>query len=117
MLCGGRDGLGGWIGGWGGQVTAEVLEEPRGGWGVGQAAPALARAVEDCPDQPEARPFAGEPTDDLGPPAGLAEGALQQVGVADPLPVLGGEPQMHRELGERGGQAGNRGWVEVLVAG
>lgn len=28
MLRGGRDGLGGW----GGQVAAEILEEPRGGW-------------------------------------------------------------------------------------
>jgi hypothetical protein len=31
--------------------------------------------------------------------------------------VLSGEPQMHRELGEGGGQAGHRGWIGPLVAG
>jgi hypothetical protein len=35
--------------------------------------------------------------------------------VADALPVLGREPQMHGELVQRADQAGDRGWVEVLV--
>ena len=40
--------------------------------------------------------------------AGLAEGALDEVGVTDPAPVLGREPQVHRERGEVVGDARDR---------
>jgi hypothetical protein len=37
--------------------------------------------------------------------------------VADPLPVLGREPQMRGELAQGGGQAGDGGRIDALVAG
>jgi hypothetical protein len=117
MLGGGRDGLVDHLPlGWVEQLVAEVLEQPGGGWGVGQTAPALARAVQDRPDQREAGPLAREPADHLGAPAGLPEGPLEQVGVADPGPVLAREPEVDRQLVEGGGQAGDRGRVNILVA-
>lgn len=118
MLCGGRDGLGvGLVGGWVEKVTAEVLEQPGRGRGGGQPAPAAARAVQDGPDELEARPLAGEPPDDLGPAAGLPEGPLEQVGVADALPVLAGEAQMRGELAQRRGEACDRSRLGALVPG
>ena len=92
-MGGGRDGLADHLPlGWAEQIVAEVLEQPAGGWGVGQPAPALARPVQDCPDRGEAGAFTRKAADDLGAPVGLPEGAFQQVGVADPLPVLAREP-------------------------
>jgi hypothetical protein len=43
--------------------------------------PAVAGLVQHRPYQRQAGPLAGEAADDLHPPAGLAEGALDEVGV------------------------------------
>jgi hypothetical protein len=73
MLGGGCDGFvgGGWV-----ELAAEFLEFVDGGGGHGDASPAAAGPVEHGPDQVQAGAFAGEPADDLDPPAGLTEGAL-----------------------------------------
>jgi hypothetical protein len=44
-----------------------------------------------APDQAHAAGLAGEPADDFGTAAGLAEGAFVEVGVADALPMLARE--------------------------
>ena len=62
-------------------------------------APAPAGPIEHGPDQAQAGAFAGEPADDLDPSAGLAEGALDEVGVTDPLVVLDGETQVGEQAG------------------
>src|SRR6266705_3893205 len=97
---GGAGGDGAWpeLAGWFEQRAAQVLQEPQPVAGHGQAAPAAGCPVQDGPDQGEAAGLAGQPADDLDPAAGLAEGALDEVGVPDPLVVLGGEAQV-------GGQA------------
>jgi hypothetical protein len=69
------------------QLLAEILELPGGRWGVGESAPAATGAVQHCPDQAQAGAFAGELAADLGPPAGLAEGPLEQVGRPNTLPA------------------------------
>ena len=68
--------------------------------GLAQATPAGARAGEHGPDQGDAGCLARQPADHLDPPAGLPEGSLQQVGVADAAPVLGGEAQVGGEAGQ-----------------
>ena len=118
MLCGGRDGLGvGLIGGWVEKVTGEVLEQPSRGRRGGQPTPAAARAVKDGPDELETGPLAGESPDDLGPPTGLPERSLEQVGVADAPPVLGWEVQMGGELAQRRGEAPDGSRIPALRAG
>ena len=94
----GGDGAWPQLAGWFEQRAAQVLQQPQAVGGHGQAAPAAGGPVEHGPDQGEAAGLAGEPADDLDPAAGLAEGALDEVGVPDALVVLGGEPQV-------GGQA------------
>ena len=74
---------------WVEELAAEILKQADGGRGVDQTPPAAAGPVQHRPHQREAGPLAGEAADHLGPPAGLPEGPLEQVGVADPLPVLG----------------------------
>src|SRR5258708_6871757 len=76
------------------QRPAQVLELAQSGGCHGEAAPAAGGAVQDGPDQGEAAGLAGEPADDLDPAAGLAERSLDEVGVPDPVVVLGGEPQV-----------------------
>src|SRR5260370_1666639 len=94
--------LGGGHGAWpelGGGIKprpAQVLELAESGGCHGEAAPAAGGAVQDGPDQGEAAGLAGEPADDLDPAAGLAERSLDEVGVPDPVVVLGGEPQVAR---------------------
>src|SRR5215212_11572424 len=83
--------------GWVLQLAAEVLQQPQRLGGHGEAAPAAAGAVQDRPDQAQAAALAGEPTDHLGPAAGLSEGPFDEVGMADAVPVLGGEPQVDGE--------------------
>ncbi len=61
-------------------------------------APAAGGAVEHGPHQAEAAGLAGQPADDLHPPAGLAEGAFDEVGVPDPLMVLDGQTQIAGQL-------------------
>jgi hypothetical protein len=56
------------------QRAAQVLQQPEAVGGHGQAAPAAGGPVQDGPDQGEAGGLAGEPADDLGAAAGLAEG-------------------------------------------
>jgi hypothetical protein len=68
------------------QLTAQVLQQAQRLRGDGEAAPA---AVDHCPPQRQARALAREPADNLHAPARLAEGALDEVRVADALPVLG----------------------------
>ena len=58
------------------QGAAQVLQEPEVVAGHGQAAPAAGGPVQDGPEQGQAGGLAGEPADDLGAAAGLAEGAL-----------------------------------------
>ena len=81
--------------------------------GGGQAAPAAGGSVQDGPDEVEAAGLAGEPADDLDPAAGLAEGPLDEVGVPDPLVMLGREPQVAGQLLAVGEQAADRGRVEL----
>ena len=92
------------------------MEEPDPGWGLGDAAPAAAGAVKHGPDQAQAGALAGQPADHLGASAGLSEGPLDEVGVADPVPVLAWEAQEHRQLGQGVGQADDRGRVALAVA-
>jgi hypothetical protein len=89
-------GYGAWpqLGGWVEQGAAQVLELAQSGGGHGEAAPAAGGAVQDGPDQGEAAGFAGQPADDLDPAAGLAEGALDEVGVPDPVVVLAGKRRL-----------------------
>ena len=100
LLGGLAGGDGAWpeLAGWFEQRAAQVLQRAQAVGGHGQAAPAAGGPVQYGPDQGEAAGLAGEPADDLDPAAGLAEGALDEVGVPDALVVLGGEAQV-------GGQA------------
>src|SRR6266487_4442941 len=75
-------------GGWVEQRAAQVLELAQSGGGHGEAAPAAGGPVQHGPDQGEAAGLAGEPADDLGAAPRLAEGALDEVGVPDPVVVL-----------------------------
>src|SRR5690348_15219744 len=77
----GGDRAGPELAGWFEQRAAQVLQQPQAVWGHGQAAPAGRGPVEDGPDEGKAAGLAGQPSDDLDPPAGLAEGALDEVGV------------------------------------
>jgi len=82
------------------ELVAQVLQQAQRSRGHGESAPAAAGSVKHRPDQRQAGALAGEPADDLHAPAGLAEGALDEVRVTNPAPVLGREPQVHRERGE-----------------
>jgi len=97
------------------ELTAQVVQQPQPGVGGVHAAPSSAGAVQDGPDEVEAAGFAGEPADDLDPPAGFAEGALDEVGVPDPLVVLDREAQVAGELLAVGEQALDGRWVERAV--
>src|ERR1035441_5906333 len=79
------------------ELAAEVLQLAGAVAGGGQAAPAAGGPVQDGPDEVEAAGLAGEPADDLDAAAGLAEGPLD-VGVPDPLVMLGREPQVAGQL-------------------
>ena len=97
------------------QLAAQVLEQPDGLRCLGDTAPAPAGPVQHRPHQRQAAGLAREAADHLHPPAGLAEGALDEVGVTDPLPVLAGETQMHGEGGEVVAQAGHRLGIQLAV--
>jgi hypothetical protein len=99
------------------ELAAQVLEQPQPLGGHGQATPAVAGPVQHRPDQRQAGTLAGEPADHLGPAAGLAEGALDEVGVPDPAPMLSREPQVHHERGQVVGDAGDRCGVAGLPLG
>jgi hypothetical protein len=71
------------------ELVAQVLQQAQRSRGHAESAPATAGSVKHRPDQRQAGALAGEPADDLGAPAGLAEGPFDEVGVADPVPVLG----------------------------
>src|SRR6266516_3239309 len=90
-LCGGSDSFwliiglgrcdGAWpqLPGWFEQRAAQVLQLRQPVGGHGEAAPAGRGPVQDGPHEGEAAGLAGEPADDLDSPAGLAEGALDEV--------------------------------------
>jgi hypothetical protein len=85
-------------------------EEMRGG-----SRPAGQPSLERPADaRRRARPFPGEPADDLDASAGLAEGALDEVAVADAAPVLGREPQVHGKGRDVAGDARDRRGVAGL---
>src|SRR5215218_7516265 len=96
------------------ELAAQVLQQAQRPRGHREAAPAAAGAVKHRPHQRQAGTLAGEPADDLGASAGLAEGPLDKVRVPDPVPVLGWEPQVDRERGEVVGDARDRGGVAAL---
>ena len=58
----------------------------------------------------------GEATDHLDPAAGLAEGAFNEVGMPDALPVLAREPQVNRQRVAVGEQTAHRRRVGVAPA-
>jgi hypothetical protein len=91
------------------QGPAQVLQQPQAVAGHGQAAPSAGGPVEHGPDQGEAAGLAGEPTDDLGAASSLAEGALDEVRVADAVVVLGGEAQVGGQAFAAGEQDLGRG--------
>jgi hypothetical protein len=71
------------------ELAAELGEQPDRRDGLLHASPAAAGPVEHCPHQRQAGAFAGQSADDLHPPAGLTEGAFDEVGVPDAGMVLG----------------------------
>src|SRR6478752_10701314 len=97
------------------ELTPQVVQQPQPGVGGVHAAPSSAGAVQDGPDEVKAAGFAGEPADDFDPPAGLAEGALYEVGVPDSLVVLDREAQVAGELLPVGEQELDGGGVELAV--
>jgi hypothetical protein len=99
------------------QFAPQVLQPAQRLGCHGEPAPALGRPVQDRPDQRQAALLAGQAADDLDPAAGLAEGPLDQVGVADALAVLGREQQVGDECVEVVGDAGDRGGVQRLPLG
>ena len=90
------------------QGAAQVLEQAQAVGRHGQAAPAAGGAVQHGPEQAQAGGLAGEAADDLGAAAGLAEGALDEVGVPDPVVVLRWEPQVGGQAFAVGEQALHR---------
>ena len=90
-------------------MATQALEQSKGLGRHGEAPRATAGPVRHGPHQRRAGALPGEPTDDLDPPPGLAEGALDEVEVADASPVLGREPQVHRQSGEVVGRPPLRG--------
>jgi hypothetical protein len=65
--------------------------------GVKHPMPVLRRAIEHHPEQRQAAAFAGKPTDDRHATPRLAEGAFDDVRVADALVVLVGKSQVSRQ--------------------
>jgi hypothetical protein len=82
------------------QLAAKLGKQADGAEGLLHAPPAPAGPVEHRPHQAQAAALPGEPTDDLDPSAGLAEGALDEVGVPDAVVVLGGEAQVGDQVVE-----------------
>jgi hypothetical protein len=68
------------------------------------------------PTPGSARALAGPPAEHLDPPAGLPQGPLDQVGVADPLPALTRQGQERGELGQALQQPGDRRRVALAGA-
>ena len=81
------------------------------------AAPPGGGPVEDGPDQRQAAGLAGQPADDLDAAAGLAEGALDEVGVPDPVISARGEAQVDGQAVGSVSRALDRGGVGVAPAG
>src|ERR1700712_997036 len=119
-VCGGVASVSGWR--WGSWVGGSSSERRRS-WsrrrpaGVWEPAPAGRGTVEHGPDQFEAGVLAGKPADHLHPPARLAEGAFNEIGVARPGPVLAWEAQVHRERLAVGQQRTYRRRVGIAPAG
>ena len=122
MLRGGGDSLGDpllswWFRSLTQHLAPEVLQPAQRLGGHGEPTPALGRPVKHRPDQRQAALLTGQAADDLDPAAGLAEGALDQVGVADALAVLGREQQVDQQRVEVVGDAGDRSGVQRCPLG
>jgi len=72
------------------QLAAEILQPSDAGDRGLESAPADAGPVQHRPDERKAAVFPRQPTGYLDPAAAFTEGSLQQVAVADALPVLAG---------------------------
>ena len=72
------------LGRWVEELAAQVLQQSQALGGHGEPAPAAGGPVEDGPHQRQAAGLAGQPADHLGPAAGFAEGALDEVGMPAP---------------------------------
>ena len=90
MLCGGGDSLVDHLLESAGveELSTEILEESQRPGSHGQAPPATRGPIQHRPHQRQAAPLARQPTDHLHAAAGLAEGPLDEIGVADAPPVL-----------------------------
>lgn len=79
------------------ELASEILQQTNPLGAHGEAAPAFARAIEDGPDQRDAAVLSRQAADDLHPAARLAEGALEQIGVADAQAVGDREVEVRGE--------------------
>lgn len=96
---------------------AQVLQSPDA-WDRGlEPAPAHAGPIQHRPDQRQAAVLGGQAPDHLDPAPALAEGPLQQVGVADALAVLDWQVEVSGERAQVGEQAINRPGVLGAVLG
>jgi hypothetical protein len=82
------------------QLTSQILKSSDAGPRGVYLAPAHAGRVQHRADQGEAGVLARQPPDHPDPAAGLAEGPLQQVGVADALAVPDREVEVGGERGQ-----------------
>ena len=98
------------------QLVAEVLPQPDAVGGHGQAAPAGRGSVQYRPYQGHTAGLAGEPADELGPAAGLAEGPLDLVRVPGPRPVVARKPQVGGQRGAVVFQAPHRGGEPLVIS-
>src|SRR5512132_1430170 len=98
------------------ELAARLLQQPHRSGGHYHPTPATRGPVQYRPHQAQARPLPWQPADHLDSPAGLPEGPLDQVGVADPGPVLTRKAQQAGQLSQGVGQAGDRRGVASLVA-
>ena len=90
---------------WRRQLSTKILQLADAADRGVDAPPTRAGSVQHRPDQREAGVLSGQSTDDLDPAPALAEGALQEVAVPDPLPVLLGKVEVGGQRAEVGVQA------------
>jgi hypothetical protein len=98
------------------KLAAQLLQQPHRSGSHDHPTPATRGPVQHRPHQAQARPLPWQPADHLDAPAGLPEGPLDQIGVADPGPVLTRKAQEAGQLGQDVQQAGDRRGVALLVA-
>ena len=98
------------------KLAAQLLQQPHRSGSHDHPTPATRGPVQHRPHQRQAGPLARQPADHLDAAAGLPEGPLDQIGVADPGPVLTGKAQERGELRQGVQQAGHRRGVVVAPA-